>query len=185
MAHSTARVQCRRSRRNRGTQHAHLATRIAASLSSMCSLAVSCSLQPPFHPCAPARAHLNRRPQWRIAAMHRAASTGSLLRSPRCSHLLNSRLRTALSCSRDVPFSLTATRSSFCFFANYHSNHPSSSTYRLVSHWDYLMYGPALHTVITCATAPHSRNAQGCIRSATTQLSNVICGTDLRCRGRQ
>ncbi len=23
-----------------------------------------------------------------------------------------------------------------CFFANYHSNHPSSSTYRLVSHWE-------------------------------------------------
>ena len=60
-----------------------------------------------------------------------------------------------------------------------------STLYRLVSHWDYLMYGPALHTVITCATAPHSRNAQGCIRSATTQLSNVICGTDSRCRGRQ
>jgi len=51
--------------------------------------------------------------------------------------------------------------------------------------WDYLMYGPALHTVITCATAPHSCNAQGCIRSATAQLSNVICGTDSRCRGRQ
>ena len=60
-----------------------------------------------------------------------------------------------------------------------------STLYRLVSHWDYLMYGPALHTVITCATAPHSCNAQGCIRSATTQLSNVICGTDSRCRGRQ
>jgi hypothetical protein len=29
--------------------------------------------------------------------------------------------------------SLAATRSSFCFFANYRSNHPSSSTYRLVS----------------------------------------------------
>ena len=43
------------------------------------------------------------------------------------------------------------TRSSFSFFANYHSNHPSSLTYQLVSHWDYLMYGPALHTVITCA----------------------------------
>jgi hypothetical protein len=54
-----------------------------------------------------------------------------------------------------------------------------------VSHWDYLAYGPALHTVITCATAPRSRNAQGCIRSATTQLSNVICGTDSPCRGRQ
>jgi hypothetical protein len=51
--------------------------------------------------------------------------------------------------------------------------------------WDYLMYGTALHTVITCATAPHSCNAQGCIRSATTQLSNVICGTDSPCRGRQ
>ena len=55
----------------------------------------------------------------------------------------------------------------------------SPSTYRL---WDYLAYGPALHTVITCATAPHSCNAQGCIRSATAQLSNVICGTDSRCR---
>jgi hypothetical protein len=48
VAHSAARVQCRRPRRNRGTQHAHFATRIAASLSPMCSLAVSCSLQPPF-----------------------------------------------------------------------------------------------------------------------------------------
>ena len=28
--------------------------------------------------------------------------------------------------------------------------------------WDYLAYGPALHTVITCATAPHSCKAQGC-----------------------
>ena len=47
-----------------------------------------------------------------------------------------------------------------------------STLYRLVSHWDYLMYGPALHTVITCATAPHSCNAQGCIRSATAYRAN-------------
>ena len=139
----------------------------------------------PFHPCAPARVHLNQShsgESLRCVVLHSPARFSGVLVARTFSTRSSAQ---PLPCSRDVPFSLTATRSSFCFFANYHSNHPSSSTYRLVSHWDYLMYGPALHTVITCATAPHSRKAQGCIRSATTQLSNVICGTDSRCRGRQ
>ena len=36
-----------------------------------------------------------------------------------------------------------------------------STLYRLVSHWDYLAYGTALHTVITCATAPHRAMLRG------------------------
>ena len=58
---------------------------------------------------------------------------------------------------------MTRTRRAL-FLTNYFNNHPSPPR-RLtdcVSHWDYLAYGTALHTVITCATAPHSRQAQGC-----------------------
>jgi hypothetical protein len=139
----------------------------------------------PFHPRAPACSYPIK---GTVTNRCDASCCIHRLASPESSPLAPSQLVAPHSSFRVLAtsvFSQTATRSSFRFFANYHSNHPSSSTYRLVSHWDYLMYGPALHTVITCATAPHSRKAQGCIRSATTQLSNVICGTDSLCRGRQ
>ena len=70
--------------------------------------------------------------QWRIAAMHRTALTGSFPRSPRRLHALNSGFAMLFCALATTSFcSLTATRRPFCFFANYHRNHLSPSTYRL------------------------------------------------------
>ena len=160
VAHSTARVQCRCPCRNRGTQHAHFATRIAASLSPMYSLAVSCRLQPSFTR-ALSLAHISIK----VTVANRCDVSCCIhrLASPESSPLAPFQLVAPHSPSvlSRRPLLADGHAQLVLFLRELPQQSSSSSTYRLVSHWDYLMYGPALHTVITCATAPHSRNAQG------------------------